>query len=96
MNIGGKILIELCALNLGQDISDGVNIVTINKQIDNTKALVTNSGISASNFKKLDNKIGKTSVFGKPASAAEHSIEWQKALDSIKMEGAVKKAYFEG
>ena len=69
-----------------------MNMSQSSKIIDKNKAAIANLGVSEKNIDVLDQKIESGFTY----SSAKKAIMWQEALDSIKMDGAMKKAYFEG
>ncbi len=60
---------------------------------------IVDTGISAQKMDSLQKSIGKAPILRyvfSPGEEAARTLSWQKALDAIKLEGAVKKSYLEG
>lgn len=77
----------------------GLNVLNnsdIKKQVGQIKENVSNTDISCKNFKQLENKIGNVKLLDNPSNSSKTAIKWQEALDSIRLEGAAKKAYHQG
>lgn len=81
---------------VGQILIFALSHNAMNSRINENKKKLIESDISAKNIKKIDSQINKINDNFTIDGKIERTLEWQKAVDSIKTEGLVKKAYMEG
>ena len=93
MNNFGKIIGTVAVTTV---IAYGVSNSAIREQIGGIKEKISNTGISNKKFKQLENRLGNAPLIDGPGCSSKTATKWQEALDSIKLEGVVKKAYLEG